>query len=404
MPLKGNLIIGQSGGPTVVINQSLVGVILEACKHTEIKNIYGMRNGVAGLLKEHIVDLKKESKKHLEIIAHTPSSALGSCRHKPSEEECVKIFEICKKHNIRYFFYIGGNDSAETSHIINTIAKRENYEFRVFHLPKTIDNDLLMNDHTPGFGSAAKYVASYFMGDNLDNLALPGIKINIVMGRHAGFLTAAAALGRQDESDGPHLVYVPELPVSLDDMTEAIARVYEKQGRALVSVSEGIKNIDGKVMLESKISEQDAHGNIQLSGSGALGDFLSEEIKNRLNTKLNKKLRVRADTLGYGQRHFPGVYSVTDAKEAREVGKWAVKYAVKGDIDGSITLNRKKKGYTIEYGLTELKNVAKVTREMPREFMNTEGNFITKKFIDYAKPIMGPLPLVGKLKYHLIKK
>ncbi len=404
MALKGNLIIGQSGGPTVVINQSLVGVILEACKHTEIKNIYGMRNGVAGLLKEHIIDLKKESKKHLEIIAHTPSSALGSCRHKPSEEECVKIFEICKKHNIRYFFYIGGNDSAETSHIINTIAKRENYEFRVFHLPKTIDNDLMMNDHTPGFGSAAKYVASYFMGDNLDNLALPGIKINIVMGRHAGFLTAAAALGRQDESDGPHLVYVPELPVSLEDMTEDIARVYEKQGRALVAVSEGIKNVDGKVMLESKISEQDAHGNIQLSGSGALGDFLSEEIKNRLNTKLNKKLRVRADTLGYGQRHFPGIYSATDAKEAKEVGKWAVKYAVKGDIDGSITINRKKKGYTIEYGLTELKNVAKVTREIPREFINTEGNFITKKFIDYAKPIIGPLPLVGKLKYHLIKK
>ncbi|MDD5066140.1 MAG: diphosphate--fructose-6-phosphate 1-phosphotransferase, partial [bacterium] len=323
--LKGNLVIGQSGGPTVVINQSLVGIIMEALKHSEIRNIYGMRNGVEGFLKEDIINLKKESKKNLEVVARTPSSALGSCRYKPKEEDCFKVFEICKKYGIRYFFYIGGNDSAETSHIINSIARRENYELRVFHIPKTIDNDLRENDHTPGFGSAAKYVASYFMGDNLDNRSLPGIKLNIVMGRHAGFLTAASVLGRVDETDGPHLVYVPEFPVSLERMADDISAVHSKYGRALVAVSEGIKNTDGKVMMESQIKEKDSHGNIQLSGSGALGDFLTDQLKQKLGEKTGKKLRVRADTLGYGQRHFPGIVSVNDAREAREAGKWGVK-------------------------------------------------------------------------------
>lgn len=403
MILKGNLVIGQSGGPTAVINQSLAGIVLEAARRSEIKNIYGMKNGVEGLLREELVNLKKETKKSLEVIARTPSSALGSCRFKPAEADCFRVFEICKKFNIRYFFYIGGNDSAETSHIINSIAKREKYELRVFHIPKTIDNDLRENDHTPGFGSAAKYVASYFMGDNLDNRSLPGIKLNIVMGRHAGFLTAASVLGRQDETDGPHLVYVPEFPQTLDKIVDDIGSVYAKYGRALVAVSEGIKNTDGKVMLESQIKEQDSHGNIQLSGSGALGDFLSEEIKNRLGAKLGKKLRVRADTLGYGQRHFPGVFSAVDAREAREAGKWGMKFAVRGDFDGSVTINRYKE-YEIRYGLTELKNVARVTRSLPPEFMNKEGNFPTDKFVKYARPVVGPLPETGKLKFYPIKK
>lgn len=404
MKPKGNLIIGQSGGPTAVINQSLVGAVLEAKNHDEIENIYGMKNGIQGLLKEDIIDLGKESDEHLELVAQTPSSALGSCRYKPTEEDCHKVFEICKKYNIRYYFYIGGNDSAETSHIINTIADKEDYELHVFHIPKTVDNDLRENDHTPGWGSAAKYVAMFFMGDNLDNMALPGIKLNIVMGRHAGFLTAAAVLGKKDDSDGPHLVYVPERPVSLDKLIDDIGSVYSKYGRALIAVSEGLKSDDGRLMIESQIKEKDSHGNVQLSGSGALGDFLSEEIKKRLGEKLGKKLRVRADTLGYGQRHYPTIISKNDAYEAREVGKHAVQYAMKGDIDGSVTINRKEGDeYIIDFGLTQLKNVAKHTKDLPEEFLNKEGNNVTDAFIKYAKPIVGDLPDIGKLNFYSIK-
>ncbi len=401
---KGNLIIGQSGGPTAVINQSLVGAVLEAMNYNEIENIYGMKNGIQGLLKEDIVDLGKESKENLEKVASTPSSALGSCRYKPDENDCNKVFEICQKYNIRYFFYIGGNDSAETSHIINNIAEKEDYELHVFHIPKTVDNDLRENDHTPGFGSAGRYVSMFFIGDNLDNMALPGIKLNIIMGRHAGFLTAASVLGKKEESDGPHLIYVPEKTYSLEKMIDDIGNVYSKYGRALVACSEGIRSEDGKLMIESQIKEKDSHGNLQLSGSGALGDFLVEQIKKRLGEKLNKKLRVRADTLGYGQRHFPTIVSEADVFEAREVGKWAVKYAMKGDIDGSVTINRKEdNNYIIDFGLTQLKNVARVTRELPEEFINDEGNFVTEAFIKYAGPIVGELPDIGKLNYFSIK-
>ncbi len=398
MALKGNLVIGQSGGPTAVINQSLVGAVLEAMNYDDIENIYGMRNGVQGFLKEDIVNLSKELKEDLEKVANTPSAALGSCRYKTNDEDCANIFKICKKNNIRYFFYIGGNDTAETAHIINTIAQKEDYELHTFHIPKTVDNDLKGNDHTPGYGSAARYVSMFFMGDNLDNMSIPGIKINIVMGRHAGFLTAASVLGKKDESDGPHLIYVPEKFVSLDKIVEDIGNVYEKYGRAVVAVSEGIQNKDGEPIIAPYIREQDAHGNIQLSGSGALGDFLSGEVKKRLNEKLNKKLRVRADTLGYAQRHYPTIVSKNDASEAREVGKLAVQYAMKGEISGSVTINRKEgKEYDIEFGITDLKNVARVSREMPDEFISPDGNYVTDAFIKYARPIVGELPETGKL-------
>jgi len=398
MAAKGNMVIGQSGGPTAVINQSLVGAVLEAMEHDDIENIYGMKNGVQGFLQENIIDLGKESKENLEKVAKTPSAGLGSCRYKTNEEDCDNIFNICKKYNIRYFFYIGGNDTAETAHIINTIAQKENYELHTFHIPKTVDNDLKMNDHTPGYGSAAKYVAMFHMGDNLDNLSIPGIKLNIVMGRHAGFLTAASVLGKRDESDGPHLIYIPEKYVSLEQIIEDISRVYEKYGRALVAVSEGIKNKDGEPIIAPYIKEKDSHGNVQLSGSGALGDFLVNEIKKQLGEKTGKKLRVRADTLGYGQRHFPTIISDNDAREAREVGKLAVQYAMKGELSGSVTINRKETdGYDIEFGFTDLKNVARVSREMPDEYIVPDGNYVTPAFIQYAKPIIGNLPEIGKL-------
>ncbi len=397
---KGNLIIGQSGGPTMVINQSLIGAVFEALKYDEIEGIYGMQNGVQGLLEEKIVDLRKESKETLEKVASSPGAALGSCRYKPSKEDCEKIFNICKKYNIRYFFYIGGNDTAETANILNEIATEANYELRIFHIPKTIDNDLRETDHCPGYGSAARYVSLLFKGDNLDNLSLKGIKLNIVMGRNAGWLTAASALAREKEGDGPHLIYVPERPVSMDKIVNDIDEVYKKYGRALVAVSEGLRNTDGELMLKSKLTEKDAYGNVQLSGSGALGDFLASEIKARLGGKL----RVRADTLGYAQRSFFGVVSEVDAREAREVGAAAVKYAMKGEMRGSVIIKRTGNGknYAVETGFTQLEKVARVTKDLPDEFIKGE-NDITDAFIEYATPLVGKLPQTGRLNFYSIK-
>jgi len=375
--LKGNMLIAQSGGPTVVINQSLVGAVIEAKKHKEIKAIFGALHGVKGILEEDFVDLKKESISNLKKVAFTPCAALGSVRKKPTEEECEKIFKIMQKYDVRYFFYIGGNDSAETAHILNENAKKVGYEFRCFHIPKTIDNDLKENDHTPGYGSAAKFVAMAVMGDNLDNRSLPGIKIDIIMGRHAGFLVAAT-----------------------DKFLSDVDKIYKKYGRCLITASEGISDEKGQPIAAKFTKEVDAHGNVQLSGTGALGDLLAGIIKKEL-----KAGRVRADTFGYLQRSFPGIYSEVDAKEAYEVGEFSVKMAVSGDFDGSVSIKRKNsKKYSVYYEVVPLSKVAKDTRSMPSKFINREGNFVTGAFIEYAKPIVGKLPEIGRLKRVKVSK
>ncbi|HNR94081.1 MAG TPA: 6-phosphofructokinase [Kiritimatiellia bacterium] len=400
--ITGNMLIAQSGGPTMVINQSLIGAVLEAKKHKNIKGIYGSLHGIQGILKEEFIDLRKESVSNLEAVAQTPSSALGSVRKKPKPEDCVKLFAVMKKYNIRFFFYIGGNDSAETTHIVNEEAKKAKYELRCFHIPKTIDNDLRENDHTPGFASGAKFVAMAFMGDNLDNRALQGVKINVVMGRHAGFLTAAAALARVYPDDGPHLIYLPERVFSMDKFARDVKRVFKKHGRCVVAVSEGISDKDGTpiaALLTAEV-EVDSHGNVQLSGSGALGDRLSDYIKNK--TQIS---RVRADTFGYLQRSFPGIASKVDAKEARETGALAVKLAATKDTDGSIAIKRKAgKKYAVTYKRVPLKNVAKETRHMPDSFISKAGNDVTRAFINYAKPLVGELPKIGRFKGVRVKK
>ncbi len=393
-PLKGNMLIAQSGGPTAVINQTLVGAVLEARKHPEIQKVYGAMHGIQGILDEVFLDLGKETPANLERVANTPSSALGSVRKKPTAEDCAAIFEVLRKHNIRYFFYIGGNDSAETTHIIHEHARKAKYDFRCFHLCKTIDNDLRQNDHTPGFGSAAKFVASAFMGDNQDNRALGGVKINIIMGRHAGFLTAASALARVYPDDGPHLIYLPERPFSMDGFCADVKAVMEKTGRCVIAVSEGICDESGTPIIAAHSKEVDSHGNLQLSGNGALGDLLADELKARTGIK-----RVRADTFGYLQRSFPGLVSETDAKEARKVGEHGVRYAVKDFENGSIAIQRKKtKSYAVSFERVPLKSVAKETRHMPASYINKAGNDVTKAFIDYVKPIVGTLPAMGRLK------
>jgi 6-phosphofructokinase 1 len=323
------------------------------------------------------------------MVAASPSSALGSSRDKPDEEYCRKILDVFKKRNVRYFFYIGGNDSANTCYIINAIAQKAGYELRCWHVPKTVDNDLLVTDHCPGYGTAAKFVACACLGDDLDNRALPGVKIDVIMGRNAGFLTAAAALAKNKDDDGPHLVYLPERPVSIDKFLADVNAVYTKLGRCVIAVSEGICDSDGIVWTKkiADTDERDAHGNVQLSGTGALADFLASRIKGSLKIK-----RVRADTFGYLQRSFAGLQSSIDSREARLCGRQAVKYAVK-QPSGSVAIRRLKgTTYKTELFATELKNVAEKTKSMPDAFINSAGNGITDAFIKYALPLTGGLP------------
>lgn len=411
MAKQGNAVVGQSGGPTAVINQSLVGVIEELHKHAEIDKILGTKHGVKGIVNSDFLNLRGLSTDLLERVANTPSSALGSSRDKPDEAYCHKIFESFEKQGINYFFYIGGNDSADTARIIAEMAQQANVPLHVYHIPKTIDNDLRTTDHCPGFGSAAKFVAMAHMGDDADNRSLPGIKINVIMGRDAGWLTAASVLARTDSTDGPHLIYVPEVDFNEDKFIVDVDRVFTKFGRCVIAVSEGIRYTAGdkKSLLAEKImqgGEVDSHGNRQLSGSGALADYLTNLIKDKLAKLIQQrtgnapKLRVRGDTFGYLQRSFPFLVSPTDAYEARQCGIKAVQYALtapEGLSSGSVAMKRVSEApYKIDFFPTALSNVARQTKPLPVEFV-LNGNDISPAFIKYATPLVGELPKVGKL-------
>ncbi len=399
---EGAAIIGQSGGPTAVINQSLVGLIDELRECNQITKILGMRHGVAGLVARDVVDLTQTPRDILEAVATTPSAALGSTREKPDREYCVRITEVCRELGIRYFFYIGGNDSSDACRIVNELAAEAGYEMRCFHVPKTVDNDLMESDHTPGFPSAARFVATAFRADSRDNASIPGIKVNVVMGRHAGFLTAAAALARENDDDGPHLIYLPEVPFDTERFLADVDRVYTRLGRCQIAVSEGIANADGVAIGAALIegAERDAHGNVQLSGSGALGDLLSSVIKKGLTPAGGKALRVRADTFGYLQRCWPDP-SPIDSIEARGVGRFAASLASQGHTDGSVAIIRTGSGvgdepYASDYKRIELTDVAAKTKHMSETFFDGTSD-VSQAFIDYCKPLVGELPRFGQL-------
>ena len=385
MKLKGNALVAQGGGPTAVINQSLVGVVLEAREFSQVEKIYGALHGVSGIINEEFLDLTQETTNNFERIARTPGSALLSTRDKPDDDYCDKIFKVLEAHNIRFFFYIGGNDSADTVRIVNQKAMESGYELRAIHIPKTIDNDLLVNDHCPGYGSAARFVAQAFIGVNLDVNSFGGVYVGIVMGRNAGFLTAAASMAQKYPDDGPHLIYLPERPFIVDNFLADVKEVYEKQGRCVIAVSEGIVDEEGTPIIASlqEEVERDSHGNIQLSGTGALGDLLADTIKKRLGIK-----RVRSDTFGYLQRSFIGCVSDVDQQEAREVGEKAAQYALWNNVDGSVTIHRTGI-YSVDYQLSPLSDVAKYTKSMPDEFINEAGNHVTEAFKYYLLPLLG---------------
>ena len=379
------ILVAQGGGPTAVINQSLVGVVLEARRHKGIDLVYGARHGVRGIVDEDFVDLTRETSHNLELVAGTPSSALGSTRDKPDAAYCHRIFTVLKAHGIGHFFNIGGNDSSDVVRIIADEARAASYPLRCIHIPKTIDNDLVGNDHTPGFPSAARFVAQAFAGANLDNAALPGVYIGVVMGRHAGFLTAASALGKKFPDDGPHLISLPERVFDIDRFLADVQSVHQRHGRCVVAVSEGIHDAAGVPILAklAKDMERDAHGNVQLSGSGALADLLCEEIKQKLGIK-----RVRGDTFGYLQRSFVGCVSDVDQREAREVGEKAVQFAMWGDRDGSVAIQRTGY-YSVDYNLVPLETVAGKTRTMEDHFIADSGTDVTDAFRLYLRPLLG---------------
>ncbi|WP_333823058.1 6-phosphofructokinase [Pinisolibacter sp.] len=395
------VLVAQGGGPTAVINQSLVGAVLEARKFQNVELVYGAYHGVRGIVDEEFLDLTQETSHNLEMVGHTPSSGLGSTRDKPDLKYCQEIFKVLRAHQISQFYYIGGNDSSDTVRIVSEEAKKADYDLRCIHIPKTIDNDLMVNDHTPGFPSAARFVAQAFMGANLDNAALPGVYVAVVMGRHAGFLTAASALGKKFPDDGPHLIYIPERPFIVDRFLADVKATYEKYGRCIVAVSEGIHDENGVPIMTTlmKQVEHDAHGNVQLSGTGALADLLCEEVKNKLEIK-----RVRGDTFGYLQRSFIGCVSDVDQREAREVGEKAVQFAMWGKADGSVTIHRTG-FYSVDYQLTPLEAVAGKTRTMPDEFIAPSGNDITDAFRLYLRPLLGSgMPDAYRLRLNRVPK
>ena len=398
---SGKVLVAQGGGPTAVINQSLVGVVLEARRHHGIQRVYGARHGVRGIVNEDFWDLTQETSHNLELVAGTPSSALGSTRDKPDVKYCQEIFKVLKAHEIEHFFYIGGNDSSDTVRIVSLEAQKAGYPLRAIHIPKTIDNDLVGNDHTPGFPSAARFVAQAFAGANLDNAALPGVYVGVVMGRHAGFLTAAAALGKKFPDDGPHLIYLPERVFEIEKFLADVKAANERYRRCVIAVSEGIHDASGTPILSklAKTLEHDAHGNVQLSGSGALADLLCEEIKSRLGIK-----RVRGDTFGYLQRSFIGCVSDVDQREGREVGEKAVQYAMWGDRDGSVAIKRTGY-YSADYELLPLETVAGKTRVMEDEFISASGTDVTDAFRLYLRPLLGSgMPDAYRLRAHAVPK
>jgi len=389
------ILVAQGGGPTAVINQSLAGVVLEARRHARVECIYGARHGVRGIVNEDLVDLGQETTLQLERVAATPASALGSTRDKPDLAYCQKMLAVLRAHGITHFFYIGGNDSSDTVRILADEAAKASYPLRAIHVPKTIDNDLMGNDHTPGFPSAARFVMQAFAGANLDNAALPGVYVAVVMGRHAGFLTAAAAAARTLPDDGPHLIYLPERTFEIDSFLADVKAVHERLGRCVVAVSEGIHDASGESIAARLAAtvERDAHGNVQLSGTGALADLLCDEIKAKLGIK-----RVRGDTFGYLQRSFLGCVSDVDAREAREVAERAVQFALLGERNGSVAI-RRIGDYAIDIVLQPLEIVAARTKVMEDAFIAPAGNDVTAAFLCYLRPLLGSgLPQATRLR------
>lgn len=396
---KGNLAIGQSGGPTVAINSSLCGVIHEALAHEEIGDIYGMFRGIQGLLEDQFIDLRTQSADTIEGLRRTPSSALGTGRYKVTPNDYGRILEVLKARNIRYLHYIGGNDSADTSFQLHKLAADAGYELYVIAVPKTVDNDLCVTDHCPGYPSAARFVATAIRDTGRDTEAMgpaSPVKIMEIMGRNAGWLTAAAALAREEEGDPPHLVYVPERPVSVEQLIEDVKRCYEEREHVVIALSEGAHEAPGKSLGEEYApKEVDAFGHRM---KGGVSDYVAALLRGRLGFK------VRLDKPNYLQRSMMTCASPVDLDEAYRIGRRAVREAVEGRAEGMVTLIRDAgPEYHCSVGVASLKDIANKEKRLPPEFMNAVGNSPTRAFLSYARPLIGgPLPPYVRLTKHFV--
>ncbi|OCC03039.1 6-phosphofructokinase [Labrys sp. WJW] len=376
-----SIVIAQGGGPTAVINQTLCGAIIAARRHDPSLRILGARHGVRGLTQGDLVDLTALSEGDLERLARTPNSGLGSTRDKPDPAYCQTILQALEKLDARGFIYIGGNDTAGT---LDLLRQQSTGSCSFVHAPKTIDNDLMENDHVPGFISAAAFVANAFVSMDLDFRAMPGIYVAIVMGRHAGFLSAAAAGWQQAPEDAPHLIYTPEKPFSVEQFLNDVDMVYTRVGRCIVSMSEGVQDETGRPLAEALAAgavERDAHGNVQLTG-GDLGIEIQKALKQRF-----PKARARVDTLGYLPRGYLGIIDETDAKEAFEAGAFAAQSAFTGS--GSVVLHYDGKHTSPR--IVALDQVAGRTRHMPDSFF-TGANAVSEEGRAYFRRLLPPRP------------
>lgn len=387
--LKGNCIVAQSGGPTAVINESLCGVIQEAQRHEEIEEIYGARDGILGLLKEELIDLKKENHSALDDLRVTPGAALGSCRYRlkswsESSKDFEKIIETCRRYNLRYFFYIGGNDSMDTANKLDEAAKRMNYQMEVIGIPKTVDNDLVFTDHCPGFGSGAKYLAISVMeaGRHLESLYDSETVIILeTLGRNAGWLAGSCALAKRSQEDAPHLIYFPEIPFSLDKFIKDVHEVYRKIGGVFIVVSEGLRDEKGNYICARKERvSTDAFGHPELEG---ISNYLKEVIESQLKLKTRT---IKPDVCQQSAVHFA---SKVDMEEAYLVGREAVKSALEGKSGYMITIRRERgRVYKRRTSRAKLSLVANMEKRVPPRWINRKGNFVTKEFIDYVRPLI----------------
>ncbi|MDO4867061.1 MAG: 6-phosphofructokinase [Clostridia bacterium] len=387
--LKGACIIGQSGGPSAVINASAYGAIKTALECEDITQVLGALHGIKGVLDDDLIDMGKEDPAELSYMKYTPSSALGSCRYKLADPDVddtdyKRILEIFKKYNVRYFFYNGGNDSMDTCNKISKFMLKNGYECRVMGIPKTIDNDLYGTDHCPGFASAAKYIATSVMEVYRDSTVYDNGQITVVecMGRHAGWLTAAAALANY-AGDGADLIYLPERDFDLDAFTEKVKAIYAQKKKCLAVVSEGIHDKDGKFISEygNANAAKDAFGHTQLGG---LASFLANHLKAATGAK------VRGIELSLLQRCAAHCASQTDIEESFSAGKAAVENAVAGITDKMVGFERAYEDgkYVCKIKLFELTDVANTEKKVPQEWINETGDGLNQGFIDYALPLI----------------
>ncbi|MGN0672296.1 MAG: 6-phosphofructokinase [Anaerovoracaceae bacterium] len=391
--LKGACIFGQSGGPTSVINASAYGVIRAALDAPEITHVYGAEHGIKGVLGDRLFVMEEEDERELLLLVNTPSSELGSCRYKIADPDVddtdyKKILEIFKKYDIRYFFYNGGNDSMDTCNKISRYMEKVGYECRVMGVPKTIDNDLVGTDHCPGFASAARYIATSCMEIEKDTKVYDTGTITIVevMGRHAGWLAASAALA-SNAGAGPDLIYLPEIDFDMDKFLDDVEKTYREKGNAFVVVSEGIHYSDGSFVSEAETSATDGFGHAQLGG---LSGYLADIVKEKTGAK------VRGIELSLLQRAAAHQASGVDVKEAVLAGRTAVEKAITGETGKMVAFKRDVKNgeYECETFLYPLNEVANAEKKIPAEWINDDGNFVTDDYINYALPLIQGEPVI----------